>query len=712
MLKPTSLPTDKYWPSEEEPELLGKYIVGKVADYRETTTVNEILSKQAQAYRTYFGFNSMGQHATSGMLSGGEQGELAEVRVNHARALVNTLVNLVASAKTVWDAKATNNDWDSVGQCILAASLLEYYWQDRQVAKYSVQALEQAVAFTEGFLFVEWDDAAGEEFVPGAPSGDIKYTNFSSWDVIRDSRKKSYDELEWIILRRPLNKWNLAAKHAQPRMGADEAQANPQDAEAELQAVEDLRQEIITQPQDLTFGGVMGGSFDNHAGDSDDIFVYHFFHKKTPALPEGLEVMVLPNGKPLYVQPLQYETIPLYRVSSGELIGTPYGYGPFLEIMGIQEYMDSLHSSVASNQLAFATQNITAPAGSEIPVDQLAGGLRLITYPQGSEPPKALQLLATPQEVFLNLKNLKGDMEQIFGVNDVVRGNPEGSTRSGKALALLQSQAVQQASALQQSYLRFVESVGMATLQLLQTRATVERRVSITGKNNRYLETTKNFTKDSIAKVNKVQVQAGNPLSQTAAGREQLADKYGNAGFIKTPEQLEQVLSTGRIEPLTQGIQTELMLISAENEKLQQGINPPVWLQDDALLHASCHKVVASNPEAREDPKVMQAWTEHMHGHYRVQFGVPDPLTDVLYRPRMLFMLGQGAEPIAGPPMPGQGGPQPQSPPKGPQDEGGGPSQPPPPQGNQGPQSDFPTNPSTGKTWDPTQGFEGNPPQQ
>lgn len=678
------MPEITYW-AALPPDQLGKRLVERISRSKAKGLVKEVYERLAIAYHYYFGYNAAGEHVTSGVLRAGDQGELAEVRVNHCRSLVNTLLNLITSAKVVWNAKATNSDLESRGQCIIASSLLEYYWQEQQVAKYAIRACEEAIAFTEGFVLVEWDESLGEPVLAYEgeqhTGGDVKFTNLSTWDVFRDPNKKSWDELDWVVVRVQRNKYDLAAQYP------------------------DQAEHILLGPADSTFSSDQAAGWQEE--DCDDLFTYKFFHKRTPAMPNGAEACFLPDGTVLHFsqEGLTYDEIPVYRVAPAELIGSPYGYSPFLEVLGIQEVIDSLHSAIATNQTTFSLQNIVIPQGSDVPVDHLAGGMRVWSATPGMEP-KALELCKTPAESFSHLADLKRDQEQLFGVNDVVRGSPEGSTRSGKALALLQSQALQQANTLQQNYLRFVESIGMAVLRLMQTRATTDRRVAITGKANQFLQREESFNGQSISKVKKVLVEIGNPLSQTAAGREQLADKFIQLQLIKTPEQLEQVLTIGRIEPLTQGLQNELLLITAENEMIQRGETPPAMLQDDALLHCREHRPTMANPETRSNPQVVAAFTEHMHLHYSVYFGVPDPLADPQYLERMRFLTGLGPmpQPLA-PPLPPTGTPGPQGGQPSPSELAAGNEQAlPPPPGP--PESDvgFPENPATGETWDPTTG--------
>jgi hypothetical protein len=468
----------------------------------------------------------------------------------------------------------------------------------------------------------------------------------------------------------------------------------------------------------------------------DEITCYYFFHRPTPSLPAGRETVFLSDRVVLVDRPLSYEKIPLHRVAMSDMIGTPFGYSQYLEVLGIQELIDSLHTSIATNQSTFSTQLIAIEQGSEVPIDQLTGGAKAIYYPPGSKPPEALNLCKSPPETFAHLKDLKSDQEQLFGLNSVVRGTPQGSSRSGAALALLQSQAILQASGLQSNYLRFIESLGSAVLTMIQQNASAERKIAISGKGNAFLQTEETYTGESIGKIRRVSVEIGNPLAQTAAGRSEIAKELISLQLIKTHEQYQQVLATGRMDPLTQSLENELLLISAENEEIAKG-QPPVGgvlLHDDHLLHCREHRPTLANPQARVNPEVLKAGTDHIHEHYKAFFGVAplggpgDPMQgipptppDPLYRERMMFLYGQGPLPQP-PPPPGMGGPP------GP---GGGPPGAPPGAGTSctppvrlvmaflprssprpgslaDPQVQSmpkpPTNPSTGEKWEPQTG--------
>lgn len=645
---------------------IGTKIRDKCDQHKTWAESSQIIAEGERAYLYYFGREYGGVNVTGFVNRGGQQGELAEVRVNHSRALAQTLFNLIAASKIVWQPIAVNSDYDAASQAVLAQNILEYYWQDRKAGMFCLRGLEESIPLTEAFVLTEWDETLGEPYAEDGQggvikSGDIRFTNVMGWDVVRDPKKDSYEELDWVIIRLRRNRFSLAAQYKE--QAAEIFKASPTQRFKGLRGWEDV-------------------------ADNDDIDVDLFLHKPTAALPYGRETLVV--GKTLLIdRPLSYTVWPLHRVYHSELFGTPFAYSPYMEILGVQELMDSLESSVATNQSTFATQNIVAPLGSTIDPDQLAGGMKVFYYPPGEKPPEPMNLTRTPPEVFNHLQTKKKDQEQLMGLNSVVRGEPLTGDQSGAALALLQAQAVQQSSGLQANYLRFCESVGNAVLELIRTRCPIPRRIAISGKATRFLQKEQEFTGASIGQIRKVMVEIGNPMAQTAAGRVSIAKELLANQLIKTPEQYLQVLTTGRLEPLTQGLQNELLLILKENEMILDGATPVISVDDDDVLHAREHRSVMANPDARNDPRVMQAYTTHMMAHHQ---------NWITKDPTWAMMLGQQPPPQAPPGMP---------PPQGGGPQGGGPQGAPaaalppgqvPSPGNMPSLPNMPTNPATGES--------------
>jgi hypothetical protein len=221
------------------------------------------------------------------------------------------------------------------------------------------------------------------------------------------------------------------------------------------------------------------------------------------------------------------------------------------------------------------------------------------------------------------------------------------------------------------------------------------------------------ITKDSIQSVDQVVVELGNPVSQTAAGRFELAMQLVQMSVIKTPAEVLEVLETGRLEPLVKGTQEELVNILKENQDMVRGDTPVVLLSDDHPLHGKEHTAAVASPAARRDPNVLRAYREHMHEHYSLFYGVPPEMVemDPLYRQRFLMLCGRPVppEPMGPPPMLGGPGGAPMP---------GGPEglPPEPSMAATGPTlgaelPSMPTNPATGQEWNPNTGGGVVPPR-
>jgi hypothetical protein len=188
--------------------------------------------------------------------------------------------------------------------------------------------------------------------------------------------------------------------------------------------------------------------------------------------------------------------------------------------------------------------------------------------------------------------------------------------KSGAALALVQSMAIQFSQNLQQSYARLVEDVGTGTIKILQTYASVPRVAAIAGKSNRPLM--KQFTGEDLNGINRVMVDMGNPMTRTTAGKVNLADALAERNMIDNPDQYIQVVTTGRLEPVIEGKQAELLLIKSENEELADGIAQIAIVTDRHDQHILEHKTVLANPDVRRDPQstaILQATLNHIQEH-------------------------------------------------------------------------------------------------
>lgn len=626
--------SDNEYFAAKEPEKTAAILLHKANAWYNQVYTNGYLLKVRDSWLAYHGAHystTMGSHRIS---FGGEQGELVQLSVNHYGNIATHMQQMITANRPAFQARATNTDNASQAQAKLANNLLDYYMREKRLEKYLRRAVEYAVVLGSGFIKMEWNSTTGEVYDVNEETGteiregDVEFTNLSPYDVVFDTTKETTENHDWVICRSFKNKFDLAAKF--PEL--------------------DRRIKGLNTKSDL-----LKFRFEMFAYDeTDDIPVYEFYHRRTESMPDGRYLLFLESDIILMDTPMPYRTLPVYRISPRDILGTPYGYTPMFDLLPLQDAVNSLYSTVLTNQNAFGVQNIYVPRGADISLKSLEGGLNIIEGAAGAGKPESLNLTNTPGEVFKFLQMLEQQMETISGISSVTRGNPEASLKSGSALALVQSMSLQFISGLQQQYVSMVEDVGTGLINMLKDFAAVPRIAMIAGKRNKtFVE--HEFSGEDLSQVNRVIVDMGNPISKTTAGKLQMASEliqYGQA----TPQQYVNIMSTGQLDIATDDAQDENITITKENERLAEGLPVRAFALDQHLQHIKGHRSVISDYDIRMNDKLSGALYAHIQEHVELL-----RQTD----PGLLSMIGeQPLGPQGGsPPNPQQ--PEQQAPPQG-----------------------------------------------
>lgn len=627
----TLAPNDTYFATADT-RTCAEEVLKRKDNYYKWLNINGTTRQWATNFRYFFG----GRTTAGQVQPGGQEGEYRTMNVNHFRNLLLHIKQLVTSQRPAFEPRAVNSDPKSQKQTILARGILDYYMREKRVERDLDTALDYALAFGEGFVHTRWDANLGNiwatdpETNKDQKTGDVISSAYEPIDVIRDPLLNQYRDRNWLILRNRVSKWILAETYPEYR--------------DQLLAVQPTRDPL----GHYRFNG------DTYAVETDLITMYTFYHAKDESCPDGRMMTLIEDDLVLTDGPLPYRHIPVQRLAAAEIFGSPFGYTVAYDLSALQEAYDAATSAIKSNQEMFAVQNILVPQGMGFNVVDLGGQLKAIEYDATSgAKPEPLNLLSTPREVFEFLQSLEAQMMTISGVNSVSRGDPQASLKSGAALALVQSMSIQFNQALQASYVELLEDVGSGIIHLLQDYANAPRMAAIAGKYNRsYME---EFTGDDLDQIDRVIIDAGNPMMSTVAGKMELAQTMLQAGFIKMPDELLSVINTGSLQPLTQGKTSELLQLAQENEMLKDGEPIQAIITDDHVLHISEHKSVVADPAVRKDPAILSAVLEHLQQHIEL-------LKDPGYQELLQLMgqpgLGQPQAP-QGPGIPQQNGPQP-----------------------------------------------------
>lgn len=551
---------------------------------------------------------------------GGEQGELTQVAVNHYRNIARNILNTITAHRPTMQARAINTDQKTIRQTILANDLLDYYMRDQKVEVNIREAVEQAIVMASGHIMVEWNSNKGEVFEFNEElgveirEGDLEFTNVSTFDLVFDTSRKDRKR-DWVIVRDFVNRHDIAAVYPE------------------------LEDEILSLPTK--------SQLENYAGmnislidDSDDIPVYKFFHRRTPALPNGRHMVYLDKNICLTDGPMPYRDLPVYTIAPSYYLGTAYAYSDMFDLLGMQDAINSVYTTLLTNISTFGVQHIVSSYNSNINLEEISSGLSFIQANDVNDI-KPLNLTQQPQGIFDIIKLFETGMETISGVNSVTRGNPDPSLRSGNALALVQSMTLQFLSGLQQSYVSLVEQLGTGIINILKDHASVPRVATIVGKTKRTYKAS--FTGDELGSVNRVVVDIGNPLARSVAGRVEMADNLLQMGMVDAAGYIS-VIETGNLNPIIEDISSQLDLIRGENERLIDNQEVIALYTDNHVQHIKDHSAIINDAELRMDPELVARVNQHIQEHLDL-LRTTDPAT--------LEILGQPSLAPQAPPMEG-----------------------------------------------------------
>lgn len=663
-------------------EDLAGELIKRVDGYYNWVMTSGRLARWRVAYDTYYG--QRGTHNSSFVSAGGEKGELSFLMSNEYRNLVSHVLVMAQQSRPSLETVAINTDAASKAQAYVAKGLIEYYRRDGKIDTNTYAASEIAMIMDTGWVFNEWDVTRGEGEAADPETGEILrqgdvYTRARTpLDVVVDYTKLDGTDRDWVIVRDPKNKFDLAAQY-------------PEQAE-EIKGL----QRDMTKDAMFKFGEMSG----IEGGDSPDIDVYTFYHRRTPALPKGRMFQFATSKNFFFDGPIPYRKLPGNRICPSEMILSPLGYSSMNDLLGLQDVLDALISAAVTNMTTCGVNNLWVPDPANIDFEQLAAGMNVFG---GDKKPEVVELNKLAPEWF-NLANfIIGRLEAYSGINSVARGNTGGKDLSGAAMALLQSMSIQFNSGIVRAVNKLTEDNGNDVIMLLQDFAPTERLGMIIGKNNSYQM--KYFKGADLDKIQRVFCRQSNPLKDTTAGKLTIAqDLLKIPGAIKSPRDYAEILDTGNLDSLTEPDRNDRLAIDEENEAMMRGEVPPVVFFDFHPEHILGHRKIFASPEDRKDQALLQRVREHIQQHISVWQTTDPNLLQSLGIPPMVAPMPVPPPAGNGPVQPGMEG-------------GAAPSQP--PEEQQAPMPGMeavpggpnpPTNPLSGESWNPETG--GLPPAQ
>lgn len=630
----------KYWAAERHPEKLLATLRSKEENFYQAADRRGLFEMCRAMYAAYFGLTSGGgsgngssQWATQMLRFTGENDEQIEFSANELKSFVDQVVNMITKNRPAFQCEAQNTDYASMSQVLADDAMVTYYYEQEQGERREKELQKLEILYGKAFQHTDWDPDGGPkvevpeeiehpdgpiQVMKKVPAGKFELRSLNWWEVICEPYRSEYNTHLWrtVILT------GRSKAEAQLRWPAF------------ADAIAD------TSDDNSDWGNRFPGADIESPDNEDEVTWRIFYHARTAVLPEGRKCIFVGD---VWVNPdedtLPIEEIPVRALMSCELHGTSFGTSDFWNLMPLEQLQNQIMSDMATNIEAFGRPPLMLPEGADIDLDALANGQKVIFVPPDVMQPAPMRFPEFPPNSFKVIDLLRSFKQSTTQLNSVMRGDSSGSS-SGSRDALFEQIAVEAQSprALELDLLR--EATGNILLQYLKAFATHPQLVSVVGVDERpYLKT---FSQKDFAGVARVKVKTSNPSTRTISGKTQIVDMLRQfpGTPLSDPQQIIELMTTGKMKPMFSLTRAVDLQVRWENEELLKA--PPVvqvppqtdpmsGMQmsepysrvptvpanalENAQKHIVNHMEVLYSPEARDNPKVMEAVLAHIQEH-------------------------------------------------------------------------------------------------
>jgi hypothetical protein len=615
---------DKYFANKDSEELVSCLLDKIGSNETEETRTNE--HDLTRLYNRCFNHYYKGlldfQSEDEGLDSFGEESEFTELKVHRAKHLIRSLKANITKTRLNFNPVSNNSDNLTNDTARIAKEILDNLVRTRNLESTMKELVECGLVFGSGFLSCTWSQDKGDFFTASddglISEGDVEIQVLKPWEVFYSKHAKSWDDLDWVVVKRLRNRWNVIAQYP--------------DMKDEILSIPNAIDEINTSSND--YNRLLLKDINE---DEDYIFVNEFYHKPTLSVPTGR--IVFYSGSVILDDLINYyECIPIIPYMPLKVQGYLFGEPLYNSMIEAQEMIDENLSSIASVQKNLGTPNVLIPQGSNIDVNSL-DGLRMISYKptmeKGGGAPSSLDLSSTNPQLLQMNENLINQLQNISGINEVLQGQ-NGNVSSGIALSILSANSVENLSDFIASYVISVEKLATQIIKTYAKFASSERVVMISGKRNN--DKVKSFIGQDLSTITNVRINVGNPVTQTVAGRINTAESLLQQGMIKNAQDYFRVLETGDLDNAVDGQTNELDFILEENNDMMNGQQVFALATDNHAYHIQKHKdLLNSTRIRREKPEIMKRVMEHILEHTNLSGSVD---------PKLIHMLSTGQNPM------------------------------------------------------------------
>lgn len=415
----------------------------------------------------------------------------------------------------------------------------------------NAQAVKLCFVTGEAYAFIEWDPDKGPEIEETRKAREEGI----ELPVLDDEGNEVKDNLgKAMKIKDPIAQGDVSVKIVNPMYVFPERKRNWEDLtfifRKEIKDLAEMKKRYPKKADEIK-ADKEASYFDFSKFEESkmqrEVWVHHFYHKKTKMCPEGRHVIFTKDAI-LYNRPLDYShgDFPCERLCEIEIPDELHGQSSFMHGRALQGHHNNLVSMQVRNQYMCAHPKIAVPQGS-VKLESLGNDITIVQY-KGGIPPQVLQFNPTSPQTIELAERMKEDMGVLMGVQGVSKGEPPPGVKAGVALQFLSEQEHERSNSFVASYNDFVRRCAAKIISVAGDKYKEDDRriLRVLGKNNEYLS--EFLDPKHLTKSFDFRIQNSSSLPKSVPARTQtLIDLSERWPDMFTKEQIMDMLEMGNV---------------------------------------------------------------------------------------------------------------------------------------------------------------------
>jgi hypothetical protein len=569
-----------------------------------------------------------------------DPGRITETE-NRITGIVRTELAKLTKGRPVWSATPTSSDDEDMNAADLSERIMRYQWQNLNVRKHDLKALEWSRICGSGFLKVVWDPTLGDPVdvlvrpdgglmadetgktmrgdsqvakafaeATGAEvkskriaPGDLKVEAPSPFGMFVDPLCDVFEDAEWLI-EESVKSVDYVKRHYDVTLKPDTS-ANPGLVEMQL------------------MGGTAGAGT-TYKG----VKLRQYWSKPCEEFPAGVRI-VWAQGKVLDRDDKPFDPMPYIMYTGIPVPGRLHGMGIVELLQGPQTELNLTLSQMAENRNRVgnptgvaAKQAIGDP---EIFLEKIsqAGGWHFFDESGSAHPiPQYLEPPALPDYVKDTPDSIRRAMEDISGQHEVTNAQVPPGVTAAAAISLLLDQDDTRLALAVTDHEEGLGRIGTKVLEHVARYYTDSRMIKIAGDDGAW--EIFDFRNTDLRGNTHIEVQANSTFPQTQAAKQAMMKdiitmmtQTGNGLHGRQLSQFFRDLGLGATDHLIQEYTRNETQVNRENVILARGVPLPINPSyDDNQAHVDGHTdYMKSATYAKFSPQVKKCFEDHLAAH-------------------------------------------------------------------------------------------------